>query len=111
MCMRGDVRPVILVYVNRDWDSVIFRDQLDEMAMGMPNLRVVHVLRKPPLGWRGERGRLNAELLSRHLPDRQYRRFAYFICGPEALMDDAEDALLAIGVPSEQVHSERFAMA
>jgi predicted ferric reductase len=111
MCVRGDVRPVILVYVNRDWDTVIFREQLDEMALDMPNLRVVHVLRKPPLGWRGERGRLNADLLRRHLPDRQYRRFAYFICGPEALMDDAEDALLAIGVPSEQVHSERFAMA
>jgi predicted ferric reductase len=110
MCVRGDVRPAVLVYVNRDWDSVIFRDQLAELALDMPNLRVVHVLRRPPLGWRGERGRLSADLLRRHLPARQYRRFAYFICGPEALMDAAEDALVEIGVPAEQVHSERFAM-
>jgi predicted ferric reductase len=110
MCVREDARPAILVYVSADWESVIFRDQLQELALDMPNLEVVHVLRLPPAGWRGETGQLTPDLLRRHLPARRYRRFAYFICGPESLMDAAEAALLAAGVAEEQIHSERFAM-
>ena len=35
---------------------------------------------------------------------------AFFICGPGPLMDAAEAALLALGVPAERVHTERFDM-
>jgi len=108
--VREDARPAILLYVSPDWDSIIFREQLDELWREMPNLEVVHVLRRPPPEWPGETGRLTSELLHRHLPARRYKRFAYFICGGEALMDAAEAALLAAGVPQEQIHSERFAM-
>jgi ferredoxin-NADP reductase len=109
MCVRQDVRPVILFYVNRDWESVIFRERLDELAHDMPNLEVVHVLRRAPAGWRGETGRITARLLHRHLP-KQYRRFEFFVCGPEALMDTVEEALATLEVPLERVHTERFSV-
>jgi predicted ferric reductase len=110
MCVREDVRPAVLFYASRDWESVIFREQLEELQTYMPNLKVVYVLQEPPPDWRGERGRLTAQLLYRHLPRRQYARFEYFICGPESLMHAMEEALPLIGVPSERVHTERFAM-
>jgi ferredoxin-NADP reductase len=47
--------------------------------------------------------------LARHLPS-GYRRFQFFICGPEPMMDAAEAALVQIGVPAERVHTERFSM-
>jgi ferredoxin-NADP reductase len=28
---RGDRRPVVLLYASRDWDSVIFREELDAL--------------------------------------------------------------------------------
>ena len=34
----------------------------------------------------------------------------FFICGPGPMMDAAETALMAIGVPAERVHTERFDM-
>lgn len=109
MLQRGDVRPVFLFDANADWDSVIFRDELAELADTMPNLHVIHVLDRPPTGWTGETGRITPELLLRHPPN-QYRRFEYLICGPTLMMDAMEEALSTIGVPDSHIDTERFDM-
>jgi predicted ferric reductase len=109
MCLREDARPAILFYTNPDWESITFREQLDELAGYMANLTVVHVLKHAPQGWRGETGRLNADVLRRGLP-RQYRTFEYFICAAEQMMDAVEEALLELGVSDYRIHSERFGM-
>jgi predicted ferric reductase len=108
MADRDDVRPAVLVYGNRDWESVAFRDELERLERRL-NLAVVHVLEQAPANWAGEAGYMTAELLSRHLPG-GYRRFQFFICGPDQMMDAAEGALIQLGVPAERVHTERFDM-
>ena len=108
MADRDDVRPAVLVYANRDWDGVAFRDEIRRLEDRLA-LTVVHVLEQPPDGWTGERGYVSAELLSRHLP-RGCRRFQFFICGPAPMMDAAEAALVELGVPAERIHTERFDM-
>jgi predicted ferric reductase len=108
MADREDVRPVVLVYANREWEGVAFRDELERLERRL-DLTVVHVLERPPQGWTGETGYVSAEIISRHLP-RAYRRFQYFICGPVPMMDAAEAALVQLGVPAERVHTERFDM-
>ncbi len=52
---RGDKRPVILLYGNKEWDSIIFRDELESLKSRL-DLKVVHVLPNPPAGWTGETG-------------------------------------------------------
>ena len=105
---RQDVRPTLLFYANRDWDGVAFREELETLKDRL-DLTLVHVLERPPEDWTGEPGYLTAEVLSRHLPA-GYRRFQFFICGPDPMMDAAEAALLQLGVPPERVHTERFDM-
>ena len=102
---RGDRRPHTLVYGSADWDSAAFREELAELASRI-DLRVVHVLEKPPLGWLGETGTVGLEVLERHLP-RSGRR-ACFVCGPDAMMDLAEPALCELEVPVEDIHAERL---
>ncbi len=109
MADREDVRPAVLVYANRDLGQVAFREALDQLT-GRMNLTVVHVLEHPPDGWAGEAGYVTGDVLSRSLP-RNFRRFQFFICGPDPMMDAAERALLELGVPGERVHTERFGMA
>ena len=106
MADRADVRPVVLVYANRAWEAVAFREELARLQERL-SLTVVHVLEQPPADWAGERGRLDAELLARHLPP-GFQRFQCFICGPDPMMDAAEAALVELGVPPERVHTERF---
>ena len=109
MADRNDVRPVVLFYANGDWDVVAFREPLEELKDRL-DLTIVHVLERAPDGWAGETGYITAEVLARHLPN-GYRRFQYFICGPDPMMDAAESALIDLGVPPERVHTERFDMA
>jgi predicted ferric reductase len=108
MADRHDVRPAVLFYANGAWEGVTFRDELDRLKDRL-NLVVVHVLERPPADWSGETGYVTAEILARHLPS-GYRRFQFFICGPDPMMDAAEAALVQLGVPAERVHTERFNM-
>lgn len=105
---RGDVRPVLLFYGARDHESSTFREEFDRLQEQM-NLQVIYVLEHPQEGWQGEQGYINADILQRYLPE-QYRRFVYFICGPEPLMNAMELALPKLGIPPEKVLSERFGM-
>jgi predicted ferric reductase len=109
MADREDVRPGVLVYANRDWEGVAFREELEHLSRRM-TLTVVHVLEHPPPDWTGETGYVTGDVLARALPP-SFRRFQFFICGPGPMMDAAEGALLDIGVPGERVHTERFDMA
>jgi predicted ferric reductase len=52
---RGDVRPVVLFAGNREWDSIILRERIDELTTRL-NVQVVHVLEQPPPDWPGRRG-------------------------------------------------------
>jgi predicted ferric reductase len=106
---RGDKRPVILLYGNKNWDTITFREELDALKQRL-NLEVVHVLEKPKDGWKGERGYINAAVLSRHLPP-PFTNHEYFICGPDVMMDSIEGALSKLDVPISKYHSERYSFA
>lgn len=113
MAERGDVRPVVFFYANKDWDAVTFREEFADLA-GHTNLTMVHVLEdapdpRPDGPFVIEEGRIDAALLQRHLPERA-RRFPVFICGPGPMMDAMEDAFAALGFPPANVHTERFDM-
>jgi predicted ferric reductase len=105
---RDDIRPVTLFYANRRWQDVTFREQLAELEDAMPYLRVVHVLEEPPEDWPGESGRIDADLIRRHMPERTLKRLEYFVCGSDPMMDAMEKLLLAIGVPASRLNTERF---
>lgn len=71
------------------------------------NLTVVHVLEQPPPEWTAETGYVDADVLTRHLPA-GFRRFQFFACGPNAMLDAVEAALVQIGTPADRIHTERF---
>ena len=60
----GDRRPLVLIYANPTEESILFRDELADLHRVL-ELKVVHVLERPPHDWTGERGRVDAALLER----------------------------------------------
>jgi len=105
---RGERRPLLLFYANRDWESVTFREELEELTTQL-NLKIVHVLEKPHDGWIGEQGYLSQAVLAKHLPQEWDRdAIEVFLCGPPPMMAAAEQALLKLGVPLGDIHSEQF---
>src|ERR687898_1405098 len=108
MADRNDPRPCYLFFGNREWEGVAFREEIEDLKSRL-NLKVMHVLSRPPEGWEGDEGRIHAAVLARHLPER-YQRLQYFIRGSDSMMDATEDALVHLGVPKRRIHSERFGM-
>jgi predicted ferric reductase len=109
MLQREDYRPVTLFFAANLEEDLTYRKELEQLAQKYSHIQVVFVLSKPGSGWTGETGRVNREILERYLP-RQWQRFMYFICGPEPMMDALEKLLVEMGVPSDQVQTERFNM-
>lgn len=103
---RDDRRHVLLLYAAHDLTRMPFRDELEALRRVMA-LDIVDVLEAPPPDWNGARGYVTADLLKRYLPA-QFRRYHFFVCGPPAMMNAVEAALLADGVPAASIDSERF---
>lgn len=103
---RSDRRPYLLLYASRNLDGITFADELETLKARM-SLTVVNVLSAPPPEWPGERGRINAGVLDRHLPG-DIRHWQFLVCGSGPFVDGAVEALVAVGVPGERVHAERF---
>ena len=91
---------ILLIYANRDEDSVIFKDELKALASAHPQrLQIVHWLDSvqgvPSVGQLCE--------LARPFVDAHA-----FICGPAPFMDAVVSALGDLGMPDGRVHVERF---
>lgn len=90
---------IVLVYANRDENSVIFASELRRLADGNPRLLVLHWLDSlsgPPTA---------AALAALAGP---YKAYEAFLCGPDPYMAAVREALGRIGVPAARVHAERF---
>lgn len=103
---RADRRPALLFYAAHDAGRAPYLGELEKLAESMA-LEVVHVWEVPEADWQGEQGRIDADMLRRHLPA-HCEHYQYFVCGPVPMTDAMERALTAIGIPADRVHSERF---
>lgn len=104
---NGDPRPIVLLYANRCVDQIVYRDELDEMCRQL-DLRIEHFLSEPPQSWTGRRGLIDRDALHDTFAGRGPTTWLHVICGPMAMIENIEAALLAMGVPSRQIISERF---
>jgi predicted ferric reductase len=105
---QGDRRPCWLFLANRHEDQVTGVRQLAQLQ-GRLNLRVVHVISRPSDQWNGERGRIDAGLLDRHLP-LERRSLQYFTCAGGEMVQVVDRSLRALGIPADRIHSEHFGM-
>lgn len=110
MAQRGDKRPILLLYANREWETVTFREEIAALETKL-NLKTVYVLEKPHPGWQGEGGFLNAAIFQKYLDAEWKKRQSHvFLCGPAPMMNAVEKALNIVEFPEERVHSERFSL-
>lgn len=103
---------VSLIYCNRDIDSIIFKETLDEMqTRDEGRLHVIHVLDNAPMNWQGYSGLLNHEMLTRlfeRVPDWGIEHTTYLMCGPEGMMKNVDSLLAMRNIPKEKIFKESF---
>jgi ferredoxin-NADP reductase len=100
----------VLLCGNRSEEEIIFRGRLAELeASFAPRLVVCHALDSRPENWTGLVGPLDGPrtLTALGATDAD----AYFVCGPEPMMQSVCTALEGAGVGRDRIHSERFVYA
>lgn len=100
-----------LVYGNRRMASVMFNEALQDLKDRYPDrLTLIHVLSRQALEVPLLEGRIDGdkvrEVIAALLPVGSMDEV--FVCGPEAMIEATEQALLGAGVRPDRIHTERF---
>ncbi|MEI9922124.1 MAG: ferredoxin--NADP reductase [Bacteroidota bacterium] len=103
---------VSLIYCNRNIDSIIFKDSLEQWATKYEGrLHVIHVLDEAPMNWQGYSGLLNHEMLTKlfeRIPDWGIDKTTYLMCGPEGMMKNVDTLLDAHKISRDKIFKESF---
>lgn len=102
---------VVLLYGNRSVDTILFREELEDLKNRyMTRLALHHVLSREAQDAEILQGRIDAAKLEA-MAGRLFRAADIdeaYLCGPAGLIDEAQATLTGLGVPAERIHSERF---
>jgi len=105
---RRDPRPVTLIWVNRNKESLFGRGELETMVKELEGVKVVLALSRGEADWPGERGRLDRNMLLRHVPHPSEALF--YLCGPPQMMKAMLRLLKGLGVGKGRIAWERFSL-
>lgn len=103
---------ITLFYGNNDEASIIFKRQLEELAISNSDrLNIIHVLNAPPMGHPELLTGLmsvskNIGLIKNYIDTSADNE--YFICGPGIMMDNVMIALKEVNAPESKIHIEYF---
>jgi ferredoxin-NADP reductase len=104
---------IVLFYANRSPEDAAFLQEMDAIQKDNPNFFFVPTMDQPSPTWRGETGRINAEMLTRHLkktalPEINAVGPIYYVAGPPAMVAGIRAALSDAGINDDDVRSEDF---
>lgn len=101
--------PALVIASGRTWDELLFRDALIDAAAREPNLAVVRTTtREAPRRPDDFGRRLDAALLAEILARWGRTPSHVFVCGSNAFVDAVAEGLIAAGVPTPTIRTERY---
>jgi len=103
---RPGLSRLTLIYSNQNAESILFKQQLDELAVNYPDrLKIIYFLSS-----HGDRlNNVSTEtLVKQHIGNMSTARF--YLCGPFTYMRMIKLTLLFMGVDAEQIRKENFVL-
>ncbi len=93
-----------LVYSITTVDEYLFRDDIERLSQ-QPNLHSIVTLTQADAAWSGNTGRIGQTLLERAGLD---QNTLYYLCGPQAMVDELSELLVRLGVPTRHTIYEKW---
>lgn len=104
----GARNPASLLYSSRSLEDVIYFNELEKLRAENQGVQVFHTLtRSRPPTWKGYSRRIDADML-KEVAQPLGKSVHVFICGPTLLVESVANQLVKIGIPSNQIRTERF---
>ncbi len=103
---------ILLFFSNKNQNSIIFYNQLKELEKKYSSqLQIIHTLTQNDEKWNGHKGRLCSDFIINKLNEVFRDSIAeclHFVCGPQGLIKEVEQALLSLNIPSNFIKKELF---
>ena len=103
---RGLNRSVYLFYGSKEFDDIIFHEELARMADNFLNFYYIPVIENSSENFTGVCGLISSDLLKDTLKDLSDKSF--FLCGPKGLYDFCLPALDSLDVPHRKIKQEVY---
>ncbi|NYZ74559.1 FAD-dependent oxidoreductase [Candidatus Micrarchaeota archaeon] len=96
----------VLFYSARTKDSIVYREELEELQRRNPAIKVVITLTREenPGDWKGECGRLDAGMMAKHVRDA--RNFDWWVCGQLEMVEGIRECLTKLGADQKRIRAE-----
>lgn len=96
-----------LLYGSRNYDNILFREELEALEQKCDKIKVVHVLSDESKDIEGvENGFITAELIQKYAPENE--PYSVFLCGPQQMYEFVDKELEKIGLPKKYIRHEMF---
>lgn len=95
-----------LIYANVNYEDILLKKELDELADKYPTrFEVFYVLNNPPTGWTGGVGFVSKEQIATHLPA-SHDNIKVLLCGPPPMMNAMKKHLDELKYPAPRTVSK-----
>lgn len=83
---RDDTKTTLL-YANKTEGDILLKKELDAFAEKYDQFKIHYVLSNPSATWKGEKGRVNKQMIDDYLPAPAGMDSKVLICGPDPMME------------------------
>ncbi|XP_064364806.1 cytochrome b5 reductase 4 isoform X2 [Dromaius novaehollandiae] len=102
----SSLRTAKLIFFNKTEDDILWRNQLEQLALKDERFEVQFVLSEPARDWVGKQGRISSSLLSGFLKrSRKDSKVLICICGPTPFTEQGVQCLKDLGYSQEEMHA------
>jgi ferredoxin-NADP reductase/nitrite reductase/ring-hydroxylating ferredoxin subunit len=114
---------IVMFDSNRNKQNILYKKEFDEWANANKNLRLVYTITEDEdrgqqstsssssSAWKGERGRIDREMLTKHLTSNDYdiNRSIFYVCGPPAMLNAMKKTLEnELKITKDRIKVEEF---
>ncbi|KAM6279326.1 cytochrome b5 reductase 4-like isoform 1-T1 [Porphyrio hochstetteri] len=100
------LRTVKLIFFNKTEDDILWRNQLEQLALKDERFEVQFILSQPTKDWVGKQGKISSSLLSEFVTrSRKDSKVLICICGPTPFTEQGVQYLKDLGYSQEEIHA------
>jgi ferredoxin-NADP reductase/nitrite reductase/ring-hydroxylating ferredoxin subunit len=101
---------IVMFDSNRNVKNILYKSEFDEWASRNKNLKIIYgVTDANSAGWTGEKGRIDKDMITRHIDPEALSSAIFYICGPPAMLKAMRQILESeLKIPNERIKIEEF---
>ncbi|MEO2266444.1 2Fe-2S iron-sulfur cluster-binding protein [Pseudoalteromonas sp. YIC-656] len=100
-------QPIHFYFGARSQGDLLYRSEFERLSQQFANFHFTGVLSQPSANWQGRKGYAQQSMFQ-DITDELLLSAHFYLCGPQAMMDDTITALHKRGVSDQRIHIDSF---